>query len=47
MAKRKTLITDEQWEKLGPLLPVHKQSPKGGRKPRSNREVFEGIIWVL
>lgn len=47
MAKHKALITDEQWEKLEPLLPVHTQSPKGGRKPRSNREVFEGIIWVL
>ncbi|WP_169853221.1 transposase [Anaerohalosphaera lusitana] len=29
------------------MLPKHKQSPKGGRKPRSNREVFEGICWVL
>ena len=31
MAKRKQFITDEQWQKLEPLLPAHTQSPKGGR----------------
>jgi hypothetical protein len=29
MAKREALITDEQWKKLDPLLPVYRQSPKG------------------
>lgn len=47
MAKKEKFITDEQWKKLEPLLPKHKQSPKGGRKPVGSREVFEGIVWVL
>ena len=47
MAKKETFITDEQWKKLEALLPKHKQSPKGGRKPIDNRNVFEGIVWVL
>ena len=47
MAKLKPFITDEQWIRLEPLLPKPKPSPKGGRKPRDNREVFDGIIWVL
>ena len=47
MAKQEKYITDEQWKNLESLLPKHTQSPKGGRKPIGNREVFEGIIWVL
>lgn len=47
MAKKEKFITDEKWKKLEALLPKHKQSPKGRRKPAGNREVFEGIIWVL
>ena len=47
MAKKESFITDEQWNKLEPLLPKHKQSPKGRLKPVGNREVFESIIWVL
>ena len=47
MAKKETFITDEQWTKLEPLLPKHKQSPKGGRKPVGHREVLEGIIWIF
>lgn len=47
MAKQEQFITDEQWEKLEALLPQHKMSAKGGRKPINNRDVFEGIAWVL
>jgi transposase len=47
MARKEQLVTEEQWKKLEPLLPQPKPSPKGGRKRRSNREVFEGIAWVL
>ena len=47
MAKQKPFVTDEQWIRLEPLLLKPKPSPKGGRKPRDNREVFDGIIWVL
>ena len=47
MAKQEQFVTDEQWKKIEPLLPAYKPSPKGGRKPRDNREVFEDIAWVL
>ena len=47
MAKDDSLLTEEQWQKIGPLLPKYKPSPKGGRKPIENRPVFEGILWVL
>lgn len=47
MAKTEQFVTDEQWKKLEPLLPQYKPSPKGGRRRRDNREVFEGIAWVL
>lgn len=47
MAKIEPFVTDEQWKKLEPLLPQYKASPKGGRRRRDNREIFEGIAWVL
>jgi len=47
MAKGPTKLTDEQWEKIEPLLPKFQRSPKGGRKPIDDRSVFEGILWVL
>jgi transposase len=47
MAKDPTKLTDEQWEKIEPLLPKFRRSPKGGPRPVDSREVFEGILWVL
>ena len=47
MAKDESLIRDEQWAKIEPLLPEPKASRKGGPKPIPNRPVFEGILWVL
>ena len=47
MARKQVLLTDEQWEKIEPLLPKRKKNKKGGRPPRDNREVLEGILWVL
>jgi transposase len=47
MAKKKPLLTDEQWSLIEPLLPKRKASPKGGRKPVENRRVLEGILWIL
>jgi len=47
MAKQEQFVTDEQWAKIEPLLPKYRPSSKGGRQRRSNREVFEGIAWVL
>ena len=46
MAQLKPVVIDEQWIRLEPLRPKPKPSRKGGRKPRGNREVFDGIIWV-
>ena len=46
MAEYTRLINDEQWKKLEPLLPKPKPG-RVGRPPKDNREVFEGILWVL
>lgn len=45
--KTKRLITDEQWERIGPHLPIHSQSPKGGRPRSDDRECLEGLLWLL
>ena len=47
MAKTRWKLTDEQWEKIEPLLPKHKKSKRGGRPWADNRRVFEGILWIL
>lgn len=47
MARDKSLLTDEQWAIIEPLLPPPQGSPRGGPKPLPNRPVFEGILWVL
>jgi len=47
MARDKSLLSDEQWKIIEPLLPKPKQSPKGGRRRADNRLTFEGILWVL
>lgn len=49
MSRRRGIpeLTDTQWERISPLLPEPKASPKGGPKPIPNRPVFEGILWVL
>jgi len=41
-----TIINDQQWELLEPLLP--KQKFKKGGRPRANdRQTLNGILWVL
>ena len=47
MAKTRWKLTDERWAKLAPLFPEPKVGRKGGRPRASNREVFEGILWIL
>jgi hypothetical protein len=47
MAKYTGFINNDQWKLLEPLLPKAKRSAKGGRPPIDNREVLEGILWVL
>ena len=38
------LLTDEQWRRIEPLLPKLRSK---GRRWCDNRQVFEGILWVL
>ena len=48
MKKRQKLLSDEQWELIGPLFPEpRRRRDKRGRPWSSNRECFEGILWVL
>jgi transposase len=47
MRHTKRVSTDEQWQRLAPLLPPQRRSPKGGRPPADDRECLEGILWLL
>jgi transposase len=47
MRKHARLLTDEQWSKIEPLLPKVPEKRKKGRPPAQNRDVLEGILWVL
>ncbi len=41
---RKTFLSDDQWSIIAPLLP---KLTSRGRPWRDNREVLEGILWIL
>ena len=43
----KRVLTDEQWQRIAPLLPKHVPSAKGGRPPAEDRECLEGLLWIL
>jgi transposase len=47
MARDTSELSDEQWEKISPLLPEAQASPWGGPQPIPNRPCFEGILWIL
>lgn len=47
MALRDVMLTDDQWQKLRPLIPERPRSSRGGRPPADDRKCFEGILWVL
>ena len=47
MARKRPLLTDEQWAKIEPLLPKTASGPKGGRPCCANRKVLEAILWIL
>jgi transposase len=47
MATTRKFLTEAQWSKIAPLLPSAKPGSKGGRPPAPNREVLEGILWIL
>ena len=41
---RRYELEDEDWERIRGLLPERK---KTGRRPRDNRELLNGMFWVL
>ena len=45
LSHRRSELTQEQWERIQPLLPA--QKPKTGRPSLSHRQVINGILWVL
>ena len=45
LSHRRGELTQEQWERIQPLLPA--QKPKTGRPSLSHRKVINGILWVL
>lgn len=45
--KTKRVLTDKQWQRIAPHLPVHPPSPKGGRPREDDRECLEGLLWLL
>ena len=48
MKKRQKLLSDEQWELIGPLFPEpRRRKGNRGRPWAENRACFEGILWVL
>ena len=42
---RRHELTDEQWEKLQPLLPA--QKPRIGRPNKDHRTIINGILWIM
>lgn len=38
-------LTDEQWERLEPLLPA--QKPPIGRPSKDHRSIINGILWII
>lgn len=44
--KTKRILTEGQWRRIAPHLPVHLPSPKGGRPREPDRECMEGILWL-
>jgi transposase len=42
---RRGELSDEQWEKLAPLLPP--QKPRVGRPAHDHRLIVNGILWIV
>ena len=40
-------LPDALWERMQPLLPKYRQSPKGGRPRSPLRQIADGIFYVL
>lgn len=42
---KRTVLSDEQWARIAPLLPGKKGDP--GRSGRDNRLFVEGVLWIV
>ena len=40
-------VTDKQWKLIEAQLPKRPPNTRGGRPPLSDRQCFEGILWIL
>lgn len=40
-------VINQQWEAIKVHLPNRKRTCKGGRPPLTDRQCFEGILWIL
>ena len=40
-------LSDEQWGKLQPFIPKPVKNTKRGRPRRDDREIMEGMLWIL
>jgi transposase len=47
MARDTSESTEEQWEKIAPVLPASQAAPWGGPTPLPNRPCCAGILWIL
>jgi transposase len=43
--RRRHELSDEEWERLQPLLPPERG--QAGRQPKSHRVMLNGMLWVL
>jgi len=43
----KAELTDAHWARIACLIPKPKAKPRGGRPRADDREVMEGILWML
>ena len=41
------LLNDEQWKRIGHLLPKSASADKGGRPAVDRRKVLNGVFWIL
>ncbi|MFI5014676.1 MAG: transposase, partial [Hyphomicrobiales bacterium] len=41
----RTVLTQEQWERVAPLLPGKATDP--GATARDNRVFLEGVLWIV
>ena len=45
--EEKYCLSQQEWERIEPLLPRQKKRPKGGRPPMDDRKAMTAILYVL